>query len=375
MRIAFLSFRYFPFGGLEKDMLRMAECAAKRGHECTIVTGSWEDDSTPDIQNISVEIVPSKGLSNHSKAKSFCCNVKDYLTRKNFDCTIAFNRIPGCDFYFAADNCYAVEMPKKHSRFILNTLPRYRTYLTLENQVFQVGSKTKIFYIAEKQKKDYAARYGTEEERFILLPPGMNPACRLIDDNKETRKSKRCELNIADDEYMFLLLGSNFRQKGGDRAIAALAGVKEDLRNKIKLVFAGADTPDFCKKLAVCYGVEKNVCFIGARKDVPQLLAACDCLLLPARNEAAGSSIVEAISCGRPVICSDECGFAPYAELAGGFVLPLPWKDETFTAAMTEVCLNREKHLVQAEKYARTVDYTRRADCAVDEIENFANRK
>ena len=42
MRFAFALFKYFPFGGLQSDMLRIAECAAARGHEVTVFTGAWD---------------------------------------------------------------------------------------------------------------------------------------------------------------------------------------------------------------------------------------------------------------------------------------------------------------------------------------------
>ena len=44
MKLAFTLFKYFPFGGLQKDMLRIAEASAARGHQVTIVTSSWEGD-------------------------------------------------------------------------------------------------------------------------------------------------------------------------------------------------------------------------------------------------------------------------------------------------------------------------------------------
>lgn len=375
MRIAFASFRYFPYGGLEKDMLRMAECAAKRGHDVTIISGSWEDDSIPDIPGLDVEVLKVPGLSNHTRADNFCRRIIEVFRQKKFDCTIGFNRIPGCDFYFAADNCYAVEMPKKHSRSVLKIFPRYRTYLALEERVFRPGAGTKIFYIAERQKSDYISCYGTEEERFILLPPGMNPACRLLDDAESVRKEKRRELGVADGDFLLLLLGSNFRQKGGDRAIRAVAGLTPELKKRTKLILVGADTPDFCRKIAEKYAVADKVIFPGARKDVPELLTASDILLLPARNESAGSTIVEAISCGVPVICSAECGFAPYASAACGKVLSEPWSDELFSRAVEEIAENYHERKAHAVAHARTVDFTRRADEAVDALENFVRTK
>ena len=375
MRLAFASFKYFPYGGLEKDMLRMAECAALRGHEVTILTGKWESASYPDTPGLTVKIIPVSGSSNHARAKSFCSNILPVLAEEKFDCVTAFNRIPGCDFYFAADNCYAVEMPKKHSKLILQLLPRYRTYLALEEGVARKNSDTVIFYIAQHQKSDYTSCYGTPEERFILLPPGMNPECRRKENAEEIRSAKRLELGVADDEFLLLLVGSNFRQKGGDRAITALAGLPPEIRDKSSLFFAGADNPDFCRKLAVKLGVEKQVTFLGARSDVPELLAASDVLLLPARNEAAGAVLTEAISAGVPAICSSDCGFKNYVKDADGIVLPEIWSDTAFAEALCSMLKNRDAKLKYAAEYSKTVDFTRRADCAVDAMEQFAANK
>ncbi len=375
MRFAFASFKYFPYGGLEKDMLRMAECAAARGHEVTILTGKWECSKYPDTPGITVKIIPVSGSSNHARAKSFCRNILPVLQEEKFDCATAFNRIPGCDFYFAADNCYAVEMPKKHSNLILKLLPRYRTYLALEKGVAGTDSKTVIFYITQHQKPDYAASYGTPEERFILLPPGMNPACRRKDNAEDIRKDKRRELGVSDDEFMLLLVGSNFRQKGGDRAVTALAGLPPEIKAKARLFFAGADDPEFCRKLAAKLGVGQNVFFLGARSDVPDLLAASDVLLLPARNEATGTVLVEAISAGVPAICSSDCGFKNHVEEANGIVLPEVWSDTAFSEALSSMLRERDTKLEYAAGYSKTVDFTRRADCAVDAMEQFAANK
>ena len=41
MRFAFCLFRYFPFSGLARDMLRIADCALERGHQVHIFTSQW----------------------------------------------------------------------------------------------------------------------------------------------------------------------------------------------------------------------------------------------------------------------------------------------------------------------------------------------
>ena len=69
MRFAFCLFRYFPFSGLARDMLRIADEAHRRGHRVHIFTADWQGDPS---QLHSTEIVPVRGLSNHGRSAAFC---------------------------------------------------------------------------------------------------------------------------------------------------------------------------------------------------------------------------------------------------------------------------------------------------------------
>lgn len=51
-------------------------------------------------------------------------------------------------------------------------------------------------------------------------------------------------------------------------------------------------------------GVEDRVLFLGARDDIPQLLACCDLFVLPSLYEGLPLSILEAMAAGRPVVAS-----------------------------------------------------------------------
>jgi L-malate glycosyltransferase len=55
-------------------------------------------------------------------------------------------------------------------------------------------------------------------------------------------------------------------------------------------------------------GVDHIVRFLGMRRDVPDLLAAFDCYVLPTLQEGFPNSIIEAMSVGCPVVVSDFPG-------------------------------------------------------------------
>lgn len=370
MNLAFAVLKYFPYGGLERDMLRMASAAAERGHHVTVYTSAWEDDAPPPGR-IEVRILPLRAFSNHGRLSEFARLFADAVKREAFSATVAFNRIPGCDFYFAADNCYAVEMRKKHSLPVLRLLPRYRTFLGLERRIFSPDSSTRIFYIAPHQKEDFIRSYGTQEERFLFLPPGINAQCVRPPDAASLREAKRAELGIRPGERMLLQVASNYRLKGGDRSIEALASLPEELRTRCKLFFAGVPDGEAGAAFARARGVAERVFFLGGRRDVPGLLLAADLLVHPARNEATGTVLAEAVAAGTPLIASGACGFRNIVADAGCPVLPEPWNQADFNRTLARMLERLDEVARHAENYAATVDFCRRADVAVDFLEQF----
>ena len=177
MKFLLAIYKYDPFGGLQRDTFRLIQELAGRGHEVIVFTTAW--DGPPPPAGTKLELVPaSKFGSNHARMVKFAEAFRRRLEQKDFDVSVAMSRIPGADFYFAADVCMKVYWSKLHSAFALRFNPRYATYLRLEQAVVAPPSKTRIACVAPAQMRDYAAAYGTPQDRMFLLPPGMDPACR-----------------------------------------------------------------------------------------------------------------------------------------------------------------------------------------------------
>lgn len=64
MRVAFCLYKYFPFGGLQRDFMRIAQTVAARGHQVRVYTQSWEGEC-PD--NFELIRVPVKSRTNHGR--------------------------------------------------------------------------------------------------------------------------------------------------------------------------------------------------------------------------------------------------------------------------------------------------------------------
>lgn len=76
-----------------------------------------------------------------------------------------------------------------------------------------------------------------------------------------------------------------------------------------RFVFVGGQGEDFDKVVseAACRGLEKKVIFAGQRSDMPQVMSALDCLVLPSLpGEGFPMTVVEAVAAGTPCIVSDN---------------------------------------------------------------------
>lgn len=60
--------------------------------------------------------------------------------------------------------------------------------------------------------------------------------------------------------------------------------------------------------LAERLGVDRLCYFLGERDDLPDVLAACDVLVMPSQHEGLGMAALEALSCGLPVVATDVPG-------------------------------------------------------------------
>ena len=366
LHFAFVLYRYFPHGGLQKDFLRTLQEVLSRGHRVTVFLAKQEAP-LPDAKNLEVILLPVSGWSNHAKMRSFSKKVLQELAKNNFDNTLMFSRLPGGDFYFAADNCLAADWSKLHHPLILKLLPRYRTFLALEKAVLQPDSKTRILALVAQQKRDYQSFYYTQDERFTILPAGIDPTCRRPDDVPAIRREVRERFRIPQEAILLIQVAAQFGVKGVDRAIEAMV---EQARTDLFLLVAGGGEIEKYKAIAEKHGVVDRVIFAGASSDIPHLIAAADLMIHPARKEATGTVIVESLAVGVPVIASAACGYAPYAAaIDPQLVTPEPFVQNDLNTSLAYALDRLPDLTAQVLRPGRDLDFYRRAAVIADLLE------
>ena len=308
MKLAFVLFHYFPYGGLERDMLAIASACAARGHEVVIYTREWIGQHPA---NIDVKELAVKGFTNHGRAINFIKAWQQAVSENPVDRVVGFNKMSGLDVYFAADVCFAQKAFEERGWWYRQT-SRCRTFLQMEEAVFGRDSKTRVMLIASTQIPSFKRYYQTPDDRMYLLPPGIRRDRIMPENYWEMRKTLRSQYELQEDTFLLLMVGSDFQRKGVALAIKALSGLPEDLRCRTRLWIAGQGNPQKYHKLSETLGVREKIALLGARDDVAQLMWAADMFLHPAYSEAAGAVLLEAAVAGLPVVATDVCGYADF---------------------------------------------------------------
>ncbi|MEH6686036.1 MAG: glycosyltransferase family 4 protein [Halopseudomonas sabulinigri] len=339
MQLAFVLYKYFPFGGLQRDFLRIAQVCQARGHNIRVYTLSW-DGEVP--RGFDVVMVPVKALSNHRRNEKFTAWVQADLAKRPVDRIVGFNKMPGLDVYYAADPCFEDKAQTLRSP-LYRRLARYRHFSAYEKAVFSPALGTEILMISDVQLPLFTKHYRTPLERFHMLPPGISPDRRAPDNAPELRAEFRSEFKLAEDELLLVQIGSGFITKGLDRSIRALAALPAGLKGRTRLMVVGQDEPAKFQRLARSLGVAEQVEFLKGRSDVPRFLLGADLLIHPAYNENTGTVLLEALVAGLPVLVTDVCGYAHFIEEADcGLVVPSPFAQGALNKMLADMLNNPE---------------------------------
>lgn len=374
LKLGLVLFDYFPFGGLQRDCLKVAQRCVERGHSVTVFARTWQGDRPAGVE---VQLLGRQGLTNAGRNRAFIQRLADEITSHGFDGIVGFNKVPRLDVYYGADPCYAAKIRRLKPAWY-RWLPRCRYFGAIEKSVFQKGRETQILLLVPREIPFYQQFYGTESERFHLLPPGITRRDATEERRQEMRAKVRRENGWGSEDRLALFVGSGFRIKGLDRAIRAFASLEDATRAQARLVVVGQDQPAQFAALARRMGVADRTHFLGGRHDVANFFASADLLLHPAHSESAGMVLLEALASGLPVLTTDVCGYAFHVSKAdGGIVLTSPFNQADCDRALREMLTSNPvpKWRANGLAYAAREDLYSCHERAVEIIEQTVRRK
>lgn len=381
MKFAFLIFKYFPYGGMQRDMLRTASRLAAAGHEVDIYTMSWDGEAPP--QGVQVHIVPARGWFNIQKYQDFIIRAQRMLAADaSHALIVGWNRMTGLDVYFAADPCF-IERAHKQRNWLYRLTPRYRWFQQVEAAIFAPAAHTEMLMVDMAEKLVFQRWYQTQDAKFHHIPPFLSAERLKLQPREAMRQHLRETFGLPQDRIVMLLVGSGFYMKGLDRAITALASLPENVRQRLTLIAIGQDKPAPFLRMARKLGVSEHVLISKGRPDIPQLMQGADLYLHPAYRENTGLVLLEALASGLPVLATASCGYAPHISAAdAGRVVPIPFEqaslDQTLLQ-MLSLILDNDAQLTrwreQGVAYARELMDANDGGAEAEILQRLALRK
>jgi len=165
----------------------------------------------------------------------------------------------------------------------------------------------KIVAVSERVRRQLKKYYGVPDDRIVTISNGVNLA-RFNPRHARSRAEVRLSFGIPQGVPLLLFVGSQFRLKGLEFAIKALA----EMETKAYLLVVGADSSTTFKRMAEQAGVGHRVVFAGARSDLPLIYPAADALVFPTLYETFALVCLEAMASGLPVLASPVGGIEDY---------------------------------------------------------------
>lgn len=174
------------------------------------------------------------------------------------------------------------------------------------------------FFAVSQFTKDMLTAVGVKEDKIVLTYNGVD--IEKFDPDKYDRNNFREEIGIHDDNIVLLgQIGAFTKSEGGCKGQDILIEAFNILQKKydnVELVFIG-DGENFenCKELAKKYGLEEKIHFMGFRRDIPNIQAGMDVMVLAScRGEMFPNALLEAMSMGNPWVSSNLSGIPEMAE-------------------------------------------------------------
>lgn len=177
-------------------------------------------------------------------------------------------------------------------------------------------------------------------KKTTVIPPGLD--LKKFKPSLPSLQLKK-ELGITDECLLFV--GRLVKSKGVEYLIKALPKVNKTFPNAKLLIIGDGPEKDDLKKLADKLKLNKNIIFLGNKKNnqLPAFYNLADVLVGPSINEGFGIVFLEALACGTPVIASDIGGIKDIIKEGQAGVMVKPKDCEALADEIIKLLSNKEK--------------------------------
>ena len=231
---------------------------------------------------------------------------------------------------------------------------RTRLFLFVERLLAKIITN-RLIVISKQQSIEIGEKFGVGRPSQIkVIPLGLD--LNIFADYAKRRSKFRHELCVPDDAILVGIVGRLTEIKNHEMFLNVVARFKEidpacRRQGAVRFIVIGdCLLRHNLEYQSVSLGLEKDVIFVGGRKDPEYFYPALDVVALTSHNEGTPLTLIEAMANGRPVVATNVGGVVdllgdviedgPYQVCSRGISVPAG-DEEAFVAALSRMIHDR----------------------------------
>lgn len=363
MKVAFIRFKYDPYGGAERFTQALIDSLVEHGVEVHLFARTW---TQPGSINVHLHRIGGPRWPSLLRHASFVYRVGQAVRRQSFDLIQSNERTLCQDVYRAGDGVHARWLELRASqqtlqqRLAVRLNPFHIYMLRLERRLFEHPDLKAIIVNSNMVRQEITARFRVAPACIHTIYNGVD-LDRFKPEKKMTVGGElRAAAGLDSQTPVVLFVGSGFERKGLAPLLKGMALAGESA--VLWVVGKGDEGPYL--RLARALGIQERVRFWGSQRDVAPFYAAADLFALPSIYDPFPTAVLEALASGLPVITTAQCGAAEIInEGEEGFILSSPGNREELAdyfgrLSSRELCVvmgSRARELAETFPLSRTI--------------------
>jgi len=184
----------------------------------------------------------------------------------------------------------------------------------------------RVVAVSESTKRNIIQTLHIEPDKITVIPEGVEKSFHPVRNKTRVRD---VILRYRLPRKFILHIGTNYYNKNIEALLSIFFYLAEHDPD-ICLVKAGEAWTDEQKQIIQSSSWEKRVIHAGfvAQEDLAVLYSLATALVQPSYSEGFGLTVLEAMTCGCPVVVSDVPALREMAGNAGLYIFPRPTKDD-----------------------------------------------
>jgi glycosyltransferase involved in cell wall biosynthesis len=196
-----------------------------------------------------------------------------------------------------------------------------------------------IICVCEAQRRQLEEA-GVRAPHWWVVHNGVSsPSTADLQDLNRLRK----ELGIYGDEAVIVCSGRLSPEKGQNDLLRAIQLVPNGGRKNTFLFCGEGPCRNALEEEAKHLGILDRVQFLGHRRDIMEIYQIMDLLVLPSHTEGLPNAVLEALSCGKPVVATRVGGVPEVVEDGQNGLLVLANRPDMLAEAIASCLASPEK--------------------------------